>query len=437
MALSPPGRLQDRAKASPPAQQAAVKAEGMSERWTQNGGPLKNSLQALAIMGGAPAFEQPLHVGRPNLGDRSRFMHRMTDLLDRRWLTNRGPYVEEFEAKIAALTGARNCVVTCNATIALEVATRALGMTGSVIVPSFTFIATAHALQRQGVMPLFCDIDPDTHNIDPARVEALIRPDTTGILGVHLWGRGCDVGALQELADCHGLKLLFDAAHAFGCTHKGRPIGRFGCAEVFSFHATKAINSFEGGAIVTDDDELAARLRLMINFGFSDYDQVVYLGTNGKMSEPCAAMGLTSMESMENIFAHNQTNHDHYRRCLSGIPGLTLAEYDKGEVSNYQYVVLEIDSTLFGLSRDDLQQVLIAENVFARRYFFPGCHRAEPYRSMLTYSDLSLPVTDNLCSRVLCVPTGTNVDRSDIEQVCNIIALAANAPSALIARLRS
>lgn len=375
-------------------------------------------------MGGSPAFLQPLHVGRPNLGDRERMMERMNDLWDRAWLTNHGPYVAEFENRIAALTGARNCIATCNATTALELTIGALKLTGTVIVPSFTFIATVHALYRQGVTPLFCDIDPETHNIDAVQAAALVRADTSGILATHLWGRACDVAALQQLADKHDLKLLFDAAHAFGCTHQGQPIGRFGSAEVFSFHATKAINSFEGGAITTDDDELAAKLRLMSNFGFTDYDRVDYLGTNAKMSEPCGAMGITSIESMDEIFARNRENHGEYRDRLGSIPGLKLAEYDPGERSNFHYIVVEVDDQDFGLARDDLQRVLMAENVLARKYFAPGCHRSEPYRSLAAYQELSLPATEQLCDNVLCLPTGTAVTRKDIGLICEIVKLA-------------
>lgn len=386
---------------------------------------MKTAASDLAVNGGRPAFTEPLYVGRPNIGDRAALMARLEDMLDRRWLTNNGPYVQELEAKVAELAGVRHCIATCNATVALEVAAAGMGMTGSVIVPSFTFIATAHSLMRQGIEPIFCDIDPDTHTLDPAKVEALIRPDTTGILGVHLWGRGCDVAALQDIATRRGLKLLFDAAHAFGCTHQGRMIGGFGDAEVFSFHATKAINSFEGGAIVTNDDALAARIRLMINFGFADYDEVSFLGANGKMSEPCAAMGLTSIEAMDGIFERNRRNHAAYAEGLAGLPGIALIAYDPAERSNHQYVVLEIDEEVLGISRDRLQQVLIAENVIARRYFYPGSHRAEPYRSLPQFQGLDLPVTDALCAKVLSLPTGTAVSKDEIAEVCAIIRTAA------------
>src|SRR5215208_1528016 len=184
-----------------------------------------STLIRLAILGGPRAFDEPLHVGRPNIGDRQSFEKRVTDILDRRWLTNAGPYVQELEKRIAELTGVRHCIAMCNATVALEIAIRALGMKGEVIVPSFTFIATAHALKWQGITPVFCDIDRNTYNLDPALLEQLITPRTTGILPVHVFGRPCDVEAVQEIATRRGLKLLFDSAHAFGCSHGDGMIG--------------------------------------------------------------------------------------------------------------------------------------------------------------------------------------------------------------------
>src|SRR5262245_2680457 len=218
--------------------------------------PRRGSPPPLAIFGAAPAFAEQLHVGRPNLGDRGRFLERLNDILDRRWLTNHGRYVGELERCIAQLVGVKNCVLVANGTIGLELLIRALGLGGEVIVPAFTFVATAHALQWQEITPVFADIDPTTHCLDPASVEAAITPRTTGIIGVHVWGRPCAVDELQALARRRGLKLLFDAAHAFGCSFGERMIGAFGEAEVFSFHATKILNTFEGGAIVTNNGEL-------------------------------------------------------------------------------------------------------------------------------------------------------------------------------------
>jgi len=375
----------------------------------------------LAVFGGKPAFGETLHVGRPNVGDREGFLARVNDILDRRWLTNNGKYVQEFERRIADFVGVRHCISMCNATVALEITTRALGMSGEVIVPSFTFIATAHALQWQEITPVFCDIDPATHNLDPARVEEMITPRTTGIIGVHVWGRPCVVDALTGIARRRGLKLIFDAAHAFGCSHGGRMIGGFGDAEVYSFHATKFLNSFEGGAVVTDDDALAGRVRLMKNFGFAGYDNVSYIGTNGKMTEVCAAMGLSSLESMADVIDVNRKNYLQYREELKEVPGVRVAAYDERDRCNYQYVVLEVDESGPLPARDFLARILHAENVFVRRYFHPGCHRMEPYRSYFPHAGLLLPNTERLARRVLLLPTGTAVTSREIAEIGWII----------------
>jgi dTDP-4-amino-4,6-dideoxygalactose transaminase len=394
---------------------------------------MKVSLHDLAIFGGIPFFRMALHVGRPNIGDRATLRARMDDLLDRRRLTNGGPYVEEFEDRIANMLGVRHCVTTCNATIGLQMAARALDMRGEVIVPSFTFIATAHALQWQEITPVFCDIDPHTHNIDPGRVEALVTPRTSGIVGVHVWGRACEVEALGTIAKRNGLRLVYDAAHAFGCSSLERMIGSFGDAEVFSFHATKFLNAFEGGAIVTNDDTVAEKLRLMNNFGFVDEDQVVYLGINGKMSEASAAMGLTSLESMDEFIAVNHRNYHGYRKSLGDIPGIRIVHYDAEHRHNYQYVVLEIDERMAGLSRDLLQRILRAENVLARRYFYPGCHLMEPYKTLFPGAGRTLPHTEALTERVLLLPTGTSVNLEQVGSVCNIIRFAIENASAIAA----
>jgi dTDP-4-amino-4,6-dideoxygalactose transaminase len=395
------------------------------------------NIDDLALFGGTPAFAEKLHVGRPNIGERDRLFERINDILDSRRFTNGGTYVREFECRLADLVGVRHCVALCNGTVALEVAVRALGLTGEVIVPSFTFIATTHALQWQGLTPVFCDIDPRTHNLDPACVEPLITPRTTAIIGVHVWGRPCDVDALERIARRHRLRLLFDAAHALACSHRGKMIGSFGDAEIFSFHATKFVNTAEGGAVATNDSELAARVRLMSNFGFSGYDNVVSLGTNGKMNELCAALGLTTLESVEEFIAVNRRNYELYRRELTGLPGLELVTYESLERQNYQYVVVTVDEGRAGLSRDDLVRVLQAENVLARRYFHPGCHRLEPYRSRSEPATLSLPYTEALSQRVMSLPTGTGVKPEAIVSICRILRLVVNEHDEVRRRLDS
>lgn len=379
---------------------------------------LTGRLEDLVVFGGLPAFSKPLHVGCPNVGQRDRFLERVNDLLDRRRLSNDGPFVREFEQRIADLVGVRHCIAVCNATLGLEIAARAVELTGEVVVPSMTFPATPHALQWQGITPVFCDVGRRSHNLDPDRVEAAITARTSGILAVHLWGRPCDTEALSEVARRHHLKLLFDAAHAFGCSQSGKMIGSFGEAEVFSFHATKFVNAIEGGAIVTNDDHLAYRSRLMRDFGFDQDGNVLCVGVNAKMTEMSAAMGLTSLESMDSIVAANHANYSSYRCQLEGIPGLWLVLYDESQVCNFQYTVIEVDDAIAGISRDQLLHVLAAENVLARRYFWPGCHRLEPYRS-----GLELPETDRLLSRILCLPTGTAVASDAIATICQTIRM--------------
>jgi dTDP-4-amino-4,6-dideoxygalactose transaminase len=384
---------------------------------------VKKSLADLALFGGAPAFAEKLHVGRPNIGNRQRLHQRLDEILDRRWLTNEGPCALELEARLAALAGTQHAIVFCNATVALELVIRAAKLTGEVIVPSFTFVATVHCLHAAGLTPVFCDVNPITHCLDPEKIEALITPRTSAILAVHLWGNPCDVEKLAQIASRHRLALLFDAAHATGCSIQNRPVGCFGLAEVFSFHGTKFINSFEGGAVTTNADELAAQLRLLKNFGFAGFDKVVSWGTNGKMSEIAAAMGLTSLESMDEFIAVNRRNYESYRLALKGIPGISLFAYREIVRNNFQHIVLIVDESVTGVSRDRLIETLVAENVIARRYFYPGCHRMEPYRTLFPNAGKDLPVTERLCASVLVLPTGTTVGPAEIDAVANIIRI--------------
>jgi dTDP-4-amino-4,6-dideoxygalactose transaminase/folate-dependent phosphoribosylglycinamide formyltransferase PurN len=357
-----------------------------------------------------------LHVGRPNIGNRANFLRRVNEMLDRRWFTNDGPLVREFEGKVAAFIGVKHCVAMCNATVALEVSARALGLSGEIIVPAFTFAASAHAMEWVGLKVRFADIDPDTHSIDPVHAESLISERTSAIMGVHVWGRACATDQLGVIASRHGIKLIYDACHAFGCSNQGQLIGAGGSCEVFSFHATKFLNSFEGGAVCTNDDALAAELKLARNFGFAGVDKVTRLGINGKMTEVCAAMGLTSLESITDLIRINRLNYETYQELLSGITGVALYQYPAEEQNNFQYVVISLEPGI----RDRVVDALRAANVLARKYFWPGCHHLEPYRSRPEGLP-RLPVADDVASRVLTLPTGQNVGRADIARVVQVI----------------
>ena len=377
---------------------------------------VKRTIDDLALFGGSPAFPDSLYVGQPNIGDRDRILDMVGDILDSRWFTNHGPIVREFERRIARMAGTRYCVAMCNATAALQVAIRALGLSGEVIVPSFTFAATPHSVSWLGLTPVFCDIDPATHALDPDLVESLITPRTSAILGVHLWGRPCAVDRLEEISRRHSLALLYDAAHAVACTAGGKPIGGFGDATVFSFHATKFLNSFEGGALVTDDADLARRAGAMYNFGLTGEDEVSWSGTNGKMSEVAGAMGLISLDAMADIIAGNRANWTAYRDGLADLPGLDVIDYPATETNNYQYVVIEVDERHAGVDRDLLRDILQAERIMCRRYFYPGCHMTAPYRGTVR-----LPHTETLAARVLQLPTGMAVTGEEVGRACEVI----------------
>jgi len=381
----------------------------------------KQNVSELAIFGAPPLFEKYLHVGGPNIGSHEKLKAYLEQILETKRLTNRGPLVRELEKKIAKLVGVKHCIAMCNGTIALEIAIRALEMKGEVIVPSMTFVATAHALQWQEITPVFCDIAPETHTIDPNKIESLITPRTSGIIGVHLWGNPCDIDKIQRIALDHGLKLLFDAAHAFCTSYKGRMIGSFGHAEIFSFHATKIFNTFEGGAVLTNDSYLARKIRLMQNFGFDGLDNVTYIGINGKMSEISAAMGLVNLEQLEEFIEHNYQNYLTYSKLIENIPGISILKYNEKEKNNYQYIIVEIDKSVFGVNRDDLVNILRAENILARRYFYPGCHRMEPYRSYFPHAGLLLPITEKKLKRIMVLPTGTQVTTQDIEKIIELL----------------
>ena len=377
-----------------------------------------------AILGGEPAFKEPLHVGRPNLPDRETFDRLVDEMFERRWFTNFGPLAKQLQEELQKLLKVKHCIPLCNGTIALELACRASGLKGEVIVPSFTFIATAHALKWQEITPVFCDMRESDFTIDPEKIEELITERTTGIVGVHVYGNPCDYREIRRIAEKHNLKVVYDAAHAFTNKVNGIPICQLGDISVLSFHATKFFSTFEGGAVATDNDDLAEKIQLMMNFGFAgkEKDRVDFIGTNGKMTEICSAMGLAMLAKVESIRMINERNYHSYRKHLSGIAGVTLREpsVDLSE-QNWQYVIVTVDRNVFGLSRDELITVLDAENVLARRYFYPGCHKMEPYVNAFPNKGRSLPITDRISETVISLPTGESVHDKGIETIAEVI----------------
>ena len=347
--------------------------------------------------------------------DKEKVLAKFAHVLDNQWLTNMGPMSLELEERIASMLGVKHCICVCNATIGLELLQRALNLKGEVIIPSFTFIATAHSLRWQRIDPVFCDVRLEDHLIDPTKIEALINPRTSAIMAVPIWGQPCDYTALQAIADKHGLKLIFDSAHAFGCKSGDQYLGGFGDAEVFSFHATKVFSTGEGGAITTNSDELAEKLRLMRNFGFTNYDKTDHIGTNAKMSEFAAAYGLVHLDELDSIIEHNKNIHQAYFNEFSEFQEFTFLNYNFPGKCNYQYVVAHVASDI----RDLLVDYFHAQGILLRRYFHPGCHRMEPYASHEQYRELHLSNTNKITSEIAVFPTGTQVTPSTIKEFSN------------------
>jgi dTDP-4-amino-4,6-dideoxygalactose transaminase len=346
-------------------------------------------------------------VGAPHLEaeSRARFHQLMDEAFDRDYLTNNGPLVQRLETEIAEMHHVKHCAVTSNATLAQIFLLKALGLCGEVILPSFTFIATAHACVWENLTPVFCDIRPDNLMIDTDDVERLITPRTSAVIGVHLFGNTCDVERLSEICRRRGLHLIFDAAHAFACRRGNISVGGFGDAEFLSFHATKFFGTFEGGAVVTNNPEIDRQIRFLRNFGFRDYDDVGFLGLNGKMAEASAAMGLAALPEVPGRIKRLRSTCLLYRKNFASLPGISILPVGEDGISNYQYFVVLIDRHKFGVSRDVLYRILWAENILVRRYFSPGCHAMSYYRGRRMGASRSLPVTEDVSSRILCFPT--------------------------------
>jgi len=369
-------------------------------------------------------FDTPLHVGQLNLPSVDAFEAAFKGIFARQFFTNHGPLEQELDAAFASYLGVRHAISVVNGTVALMIALQALDLRGEVIVPAFTFPATVQAIAWAGLTPVFCDVDPHTQTITAPLAAAAITANTVAIVGVHVWGRAADPDGLEQLARERGLKLVFDAAHAAGCTSRGRLIGGFGDVEAFSFHATKILNGFEGGCITTNDDALAARIRVARSFHADDDSGTPILRLNAKISEAQAAMALISLGHLDQWTEDNRHRYERYRLELQGIPGLHFIDYCAGERSNYQSVVLRISDEELGMSRDHLLQILESKNILARKYFSPGVHNIPPFSDLST---MGLPVTDELCRTLIQLPTGQMVSDRHVAIICATIRAAVSA----------
>jgi len=367
-------------------------------------------------------FDKPIYVTRPLLPPLEEISKSLQEVWDAQWLTNNGAKHKELENKLRDYLKVPQLSLFNNGTIALLVAIKALELTGEVITTPFTFAATAHSISWMGLEPVFVDIDPVTMCIDPKRIEEAITPRTSAIMPVHVFGTPCDVKAIQEIADRHNLKIIYDAAHAFATEIDGTGIGNFGDITMYSFHATKLFNSAEGGALACKSEELKKKIDLLKNFGIKNEEEVIEVGINGKMNELQAAMGLAVLEHIEEERQKRAIIKQTYIENLKDIPGIKLMPDLPGVRSSYQYFAIRIDEEEFGRSRDYVYEELKKYNIFTRKYFHPLCSNFECYRHLPSADPKNLPIANKIGNGVLSMPFYGGLTQEDIETICQIIS---------------
>lgn len=365
-------------------------------------------------------FPQPIYVTRPYLPPLAEFCEGLREIWDNAWLTNSGPVLRRYTCRLEEFMGSGNVCLFTNGTLALQIALQGMGLCGEVITTPFTFVATTHALYWNQLRPVFVDIEPDYYTLDPERVEAAITPHTTAILAVHVFGYPCQLDALADIARRHNLKLIYDAAHAFGVEVDGRPLGQYGDLSMYSFHATKIYHSIEGGMLVFADPNMKATFDYLKNFGFENEIEVVMPGTNAKMNELQALMGLQILDHLPELIARRGLIHDTYRRRLSEVPGIRLPRVPAPNVQhNYAYYPIEVDAAAFGLDRDGLYTWLRKHNVIARRYFYPLVCDFACYRGVVVED--ALTVSRDVASRILTLPIYYGLSLADVNKICDVI----------------
>lgn len=377
-----------------------------------------------AIAGNVPIFDIDIPVGQLYFPDWTRYESAVKDIFDRRYYTNQGPLAQELESRLQQMLGVKHVICVVNATVGLMMAAEALELKGKVILPSFTFLASAQSLSWTGLQPVFCDVASNTHHIDVSKAKQMITKDVSAIMAVNLWGGAADITALEQLVQETGIKLYFDSAHAFGCEVNGQKVGCFGSLEVMSFHATKMLSATEGGCICTNDDDLAAKLRNIRSSYGAGHTVSVVKTSNGRMSELQAAIALLNLDDFEINRANNEATFLAYQKHLAGIPGLKLISPSGVSRSNYQYIVCEVNTEQFGVTRQQLLSILKAENINARRYFYPGVHRSVEFNSLYNKQKNALTITELLCETCIQLPVGALLDIDKVEIICNLIRSA-------------
>jgi dTDP-4-amino-4,6-dideoxygalactose transaminase len=366
-------------------------------------------------------FDEPIYVTRPLLPDLKEVYKKLEKIWASKWLTNSGAEHQILEEELRRRLKVPNVSLFNNGTTALLVAVNSLGLKGEVITTPFTFPATPHALFWNGITPVFCDIDKRSMTIDPDKIEQMVNPKTTAILGVHIFGMPCHIEKIQEIANRHGLKVIYDAAHAFDTEIDGTGIGNFGDISMFSFHATKLFHTAEGGALTCKDTDLKRCIDLLKNFGIKSEEEVVMTGINGKMNEIQAALGLINLRYLEAEREKRKRIIDAYMQYLSDIEGISLNEIPKNVRNSYQYVVIRIGQERFGISRDEVYKRLREYNIYARKYFYPLCSDYPCYRNLPSADPANLPVAKKVVDEVLCLPLYSELAIASVEKICEII----------------
>lgn len=368
-----------------------------------------------------PAFAEPVYVSKPVMPNLEDYVGGLTRVWESRWLSNSGNEHKKLEEQLLAYLQTPHLSIFNNGTTALTVAIHSLRLQGEVITTPFSFPATTHALAWNGIDPVFCDIDDSSMNIDPGRIEELITSRTTAILGVHVYGVPCEVEKIQAIADRHGLRVIYDAAHAFGVGIGETSIGNYGDISMFSFHPTKLFHSAEGGALTYRDENLRDRINLLRNFGIKNEHEVIMPGINGKMNELSALMGQHVLVLVDQEKAKRKKIREQYQSELKGVEGLRLQQRCSDVQTNDQYMVVRIDSDEFGVSRDKVYDVLREHNVYSRKYFYPLISDYPCYRQLATADPGNLPMAAKVSSQVLCLPCYGDLQCEDVSKICAII----------------
>lgn len=359
-------------------------------------------------------------VTQPFLPDLNEFIPYLEKIWDNRWLTNNGPFHQQLESELCKYLGVEYVSLFNNATIGLITALQAMEVKGEVITTPYSFVATSHSIMWNGLEPVFVDIDPKTFNIDPTQIEAAITSKTTAIMPVHCYSNPCDVEAIQKIADSYGLKVIYDAAHAFGVNYKGKSLLKWGDLSILSFHATKVFNTFEGGAVICPDLKTKKKIDMLKNFGIENELSVTAAGLNGKMSEINAAFGLVQLKHIQSAMESRKLIDERYRQKLANVKGITIYVHNQHANCNYSYFPILIESS-YSLTRDELYEKLKSNNILSRRYFYPLISNMQMYSYLPSAHEDKLPLANELANKVLCLPIFHELSFIDQDLIIELI----------------